>query len=1080
MRRILLVTAREYRRMVALPAFWMVALIVPVLVILVPLVQRSFGRLRTAGYVLVDQSGRYRAQIARRVELDYQRQVLLQLLAFAEEWRTPGAAPLNVQPSLQAGDTSIDSLVETFAAAGGATAALRGLKPRLLPDAPPFQPPPRPLVELPLPPDIDTTTADRFGAAIGPWFQKSIGTSPGTEPLDIAVYIPADVDSGGQARVWTSSAAGAALVQDLKLELTGSARLKALQAAGVDPLSAARIETLRAPVAVAPPETHAVGAPALAHSGLPLALAYLLLISMMITGSMMLQGLVEERANKLLEAVLACVSPRELMTGKLIGISALGLSIVTIWVLATVVVVRLNPSSPLGFVIPALASLAQTPGIAVAMVFYFLAGFMTTGMIFLAIALVRDSMQEAQAYLMPVALFISVPSMLLASVISRDPNGLLPRIFSWIPVYTPLVMLARLESGVSSVDLFGTAAVLVLFAALELFVLARLFETNLIQTSRGFHIPVSRRRILALALAVTVAGVAITVRRSRARVQPADQSVAQRSGVESAPVTDPQPCRDPGTFSITPGSWSGWSIDPRNSRFQPEPGLSLDQIPRLKVKWTFAYPGGNYGQPTVVGDRVFLTSLGGAIYSLDARTGCRYWRFAQSTPSRTTISIGPLPGGARSGYAAYFGDNAANVYAVDAASGELLWKTRVDSHPHAVLTGSPVLFRDRLYVPVSSSEEATSNLAAYSCCTFRGSVAALDAATGKRVWKAYSIDRPAAPTKKNSAGTQMYGPAGAAVWSAPAIDAKRNRLYFTTGNSYTDAQEDGSDAVVAVDLATGHVIWRRQVTQNDDDLSGCTSGRKLVNCPSTRGHDYDFGASPILLPLPDGRDILAAGQKSGAVFGIDPESGAVLWRNQVGAGGVLGGILWGMGADNRYLYVANADVNVAGNGRPRSLCLNPGDRQRHLVCPRAKSPLQMGAWRALFQRAVRRALRDPRRRLRRNHRRPRTRLRRSRRPRPLGFRHRSPDRRRHRRQLRFSRQWHALPHLRLPRRPRRKLRQRPARLFRRRPLIEKCELSFICVQLRLTNPRSRIPENLFHRRYSNLRSLLTTLPPQAT
>ncbi len=1007
MRRILLVTAREYRRMVTLPAFWMVALIVPVLVIVVPLAQRSVGRLRTAGYVLVDQSGRYRAQINRRVELDYQRQVLVQLLAYAEEWRRAGAAPPNAQTPLQTGASSGDSLVETFVSAGGATAALRGLKPRLSPGAPSFQPPPRPLVELPLPHDIDTATAARFGATIGPHFQQSIGTSSGSAVLAVAVYIPADVDSGGQVRVWTSSAADTALVQDVKLELTGSLRLKALQAAGVDPLSAARIETIAAAVSIAPPETHATGTPALAHSGLPLALAYLLLVSMMITGSMMLQGLVEERANKLLEAVLACVSPRELMIGKLVGISAIGLSIVVIWVMATVVIVKVNPSSPLGFLIPALASLWQTPGIAAAMLFYFLAGFLTIGMIFLAIALVRDSMQEAQAYLMPVALLITMPSVLLASVISRDPNGLLPRIFSWIPIYTPLVMLARLQSGVSSLDLFGTAAVLVLFGVLELRVLARLFETNLIQTGRGFHIPISRRRAVGVALAVPVAVVAITLRHQRALSHTSDPSAALHSrgesrfradcakchdpavgrapgrqqlaslspaevvkslttgtmkpmaaGLDSANIDalafyltgrqanatavatamDPSSCPNPGTFRIPPGGWSGWSIDPRNSRFQPQPGVSRDEIPRLKVKWSFDYPGGNYGQPTVVGGRVFLTSLGGAIYSLDAQTGCLYWRFGQRTPSRTTISIGPLPGIARSGYAAYFGDNTAKVYAVDAATGDLLWKTRVDSHPRAILTGSPTLFRDRLYVPVSSYEESTATLAAYSCCTFRGSVVALDAATGKIVWKTYAIDRAGAPTKKNSAGTQMYGPAGASVWSAPTIDAKRNRLYFATGNSYTDAQEDGSDAVIAIDLATGHTIWRRQVTENDDDLSGCTSGRKLVNCPSTRGHDYDFGASPILLPLPDGRDILAAGQKSGTVFGIDPASGAVLWRTQVGAGGFLGGILWGLAADARYLYIANSDVVAAGSGRPGLFALNPATGKDIWYAPTPKVP----------------------------------------------------------------------------------------------------------------------------------------------
>src|SRR6185437_9756178 len=145
---------------------------------------------------------------------------------------------------------------------------------------------------------------------------------------------------------------------------------------------------------------------------------------------------------------------------------------------------------------------------------------------------------------------------------------------------------------------------------------------------------------------------------------------------------DPAPCPRRAVFRMSAGGWNGWSIDPRNWRFQPEPGIGAAQIPHLKVKWAFTYPGGNYGQPTLVGGRLFLTSRGGSVYSLDANTGCLYWRFAQSTPSRTTVSVGPLPR-AGSGYAAYFGDRSADVYALDAESGALVWKTRVDSHPRA-------------------------------------------------------------------------------------------------------------------------------------------------------------------------------------------------------------------------------------------------------------------------------------------------------------------------------------------------------------------------------------------------------------
>ena len=411
MRRILLLTAREYRRMVTLPAFWMVALIVPVVVIAVPLVQRSFGRSRTAGLRAGgpirtlpsgDQSACASSTINGR--------------CWGSCWHTPksgacaGAARPKAQAPLQTGVSAGDSLVETFVSAGGATAALRGLKPRLSPDAPPFQAAAAPAGGTP------PAARHRHRQRRSVWRCHRTSLSAihrhvqDSAVLDVAVYIPADVDSGGQVRVWASSAADAALVQDVRRELTDSLRLKALQAAGVDPLSAARIETLAAPISIALPETGTAGTTALTRSRLPLALAYLLLVSMMITGSMMLQGLVEERANKLLEAVLACVTPRELMFGKLVGISAIGLSIVGIWVVGTIAIVKVNPSSPLGFLIPALASVWQTPVIAAAMIFYFLAGFLTIGMIFLAIALVCDNMQEAQAYLMPVTLLITAPS----------------------------------------------------------------------------------------------------------------------------------------------------------------------------------------------------------------------------------------------------------------------------------------------------------------------------------------------------------------------------------------------------------------------------------------------------------------------------------------------------------------------------------------------------------------------------------------------------------------------------------------------------------------------------------------------
>jgi polyvinyl alcohol dehydrogenase (cytochrome) len=994
MRRVLLVTAREYRRMIALPAFWIISLLIPLIVAAAPLAENLVSRSQTVGYVLVDKSGRYTGLINQHVDLDYQRQVLANLLVYARQWRASSAAPAS-EGAVRPESSSSDAAVRNFVAAGGAPAVLRLLKPTLLPSAPVFREPPRSFVELPLPDSVATDNADRFGASIGPHFQESSRTRAGEAPLRVAIYIPDNVDSGGQVRVWASGEAGARLIQDLRFELTQGMRLEGLRAAGVDPLSAAQIESLSAPVSIAPPQTPAGGSDAVIHSALPLALAELLLFSMIITGSMMLQGLVEERSNKLLEAVLACVSAGELLVGKLLGISAIGLSIVGIWVSAAIGVLYAEPSSPLGFLVPALASVSQTPGIAAAMIFYFLAGYLTIGMIFLAVGAVSDSMQDAQGYLMPLGLLIVVPAAGLANLIYRDPNGLLPQIFSWIPLYTPVTMLARLQAGVSAFEIFGTAIILLAFGAVELFLLGHLFENKLIQTGQGFRVASKTRRtaLRVAALCLIMVFVAVIVRHSRTSAPPHEaertaalttrgeavfktacaschdpavgrapsheqlasfapdkvvaaltsgvmkpmaaslseadmQAVAtyltgQQPVFSSAAPADPPPCPMPATFSMGGSGWNGWSIDPRNWRFQPDPGLAASDVPRLKVKWAFSYVGGKYGQPTVVGGRLFLTSMSGAVYSLDAKTGCMFWHFNESTPSRTTVSVGPAPGIAPSGYAAYFGDLSANVYAVDAASGELLWKTRVDPHPRSVLTGALTLFKDRLYVPVSSWEEGVASVTHYSCCSFRGSVAALDTRTGRIVWKAFAIEQAPTATRKNSAGTQMYGPAGAAVWSAPTVDAKRNRIYFATGNSYTDAVEGGSDAVIAVDLASGTIIWRRQLIQGDNDLSGCTLRTRLVNCPTTLGHDYDFGASPVLVTLGTGRDVLLAGQKSGAVLGIEPDTGNLLWRTQVGVGGFLGGVEWGMASDGARLYVANADVVTAENGRPGLFALDP-------------------------------------------------------------------------------------------------------------------------------------------------------------
>ena len=399
---------------------------------------------------------------------------------------------------------------------------------------------------------------------------------------------------------------------------------------------------------------------------------------------------------------------------------------------------------------------------------------------------------------------------------------------------------------------------------------------------------------------------------------------------------DPPTCAQRATFAISPKDWNGWGGSLRNWRWQPAPGFSQRDTPELKVKWAFAYTGGKSGQPTVVGGRVFLTNASGKTYALDAKTGCLRWRF-DGAPARTTITVGRLAA-SPSGFAAFFGDYTNTVVALDIADGKPIWKQKVETHPLAILSGAPVLDRGRLYQPLSSYEELTAARADYPCCSFRGGVAALDAETGKILWKTNTISSAPASSRKNSAGTQMLGPAGAAVWSAPTIDTKRNVIFVATGDSYTDVKENGSDALMAMDLTTGAVKWTHQVTADDNYLSGCET-RPLVNCPSPVGHDFDFGASPILMTLPTGADILIAGQKSGIVYGLEPASGRVLWKTKVGAGGPLGGIEWGMATDGKRLYVGNADAFMPSPpGNPGLFALDPATGKQLWFTPSPHLP----------------------------------------------------------------------------------------------------------------------------------------------
>ncbi len=357
-------------------------------------------------------------------------------------------------------------------------------------------------------------------------------------------------------------------------------------------------------------------------------------------------------------------------------------------------------------------------------------------------------------------------------------------------------------------------------------------------------------------------------------------------------------------------AWNGWGVDEFNTRFQEEKGagITADEVPRLKLKWAFGFPKGvsAWGQPTVVSGRVFIVSDIGYLYSLDAATGCVYWSFHAKAPMRNAVSVGPVTGHGLAKYAVYFGDTKANVYAVNALTGEPLWATKAETHFAARIAGAPKLYDGRLYVPVSSWEEMSASSPGYPCCTFRGSISAFDANTGRRIWKTYTISEKPKPTRKNSQGTQLWAPSGGAVWNTPAVDIKRHAIYFGTGDSYTDPAGKTTDALMALDVNTGKLLWYFQDTRKDAWIVGCDQNPS-ENCPMNLGPDWDMASSPILRALPGGKRILIAAAKSGNVFGLDPDrKGALVWKVQLATTppGIDGLLRWGGAADMENAYLA--------------------------------------------------------------------------------------------------------------------------------------------------------------------------------
>jgi polyvinyl alcohol dehydrogenase (cytochrome) len=380
-------------------------------------------------------------------------------------------------------------------------------------------------------------------------------------------------------------------------------------------------------------------------------------------------------------------------------------------------------------------------------------------------------------------------------------------------------------------------------------------------------------------------------------------------GQQSAAAGTDTMCATNAPIQASASDWPTLGVDENSSRFQPNPGFTAADVPRLKLKWAFGMAGG--GQPIVIGDWLFVTNRGDKFYALDARTGCVHWSI-ENASSRTTPMVIRSPI-SPSGWATFIGVGKRVVRAIDAQSGNEIWHSEpLETHIASGISGTPVVSGDRIFVPISSGEEAVAMQPGYACCTFRGSLAALDLKTGRMQWQTFMITEPLRPTRKNASGVQMQGPAGAPIWASPTVDAKRGLVYVVTGDSYTDVTTDGDDAIVALEMKTGKVRWRNQVTTHDNFIMGCSGPTKGANCPLPTGPDFDFGATPILFKH-GAKQVLVAGQKSGVVYGVDPDTGRTLWKTSVGDGSALGGVEWGIAADKKYVFIPISDVGEIFN-----------------------------------------------------------------------------------------------------------------------------------------------------------------------
>ncbi len=478
--RIMLVAAREFRQIAATRSFWVTLLILPLAFAIGPIASRFLDKSDTQRVMLIDRTGGGTAQaITARLDLDEQRRVLTALSRYVESHRLERADP--TAPWARHDRWYGDGDIARFTAAGGIKGALSRIATVKEADTPAFEAPDPNYAIVPVPAAVAAARPDRIDAALGPLLRPADGSK--AKPLDYAVYIPADFGRSPDVRLWANGAPSGGFVGTVQQLLAQELKLRYLQANGVAAPVAIAATAIAPAIAVVVPPRGSGRERVLIRSILPLACAYILLMSLILSGSWMLQGSVEERSNKLIETVLACVSPNELMYGKLIGTVGIGLSMVATWAICGLVAAFATHGAIAEMIRPALEPVSSIGAIAT-ILYFFVAGYIVVAMIFLVIGAVSESMRDAQGYLTPVLLVIMIPVTILVQAVLRGASGPMIEVLTWIPLWTPFAVLARLGTGMPLWQVWAAGALTAVFILIEVVLLGRIFRASLLASGQ--------------------------------------------------------------------------------------------------------------------------------------------------------------------------------------------------------------------------------------------------------------------------------------------------------------------------------------------------------------------------------------------------------------------------------------------------------------------------------------------------------------------------------------------------------------------------------------------------------------------